>query len=603
MSRLPVNLPRSIRGIRLTGAVALFLGLASCEGENSPSTPQLPDPARPAVITLSASSLEFASLGETYPVVATVGDQYGATMTNQLVIWSSSDAQVASVSSSGVVTAVANGEATIRAAAGTVSANVIVTVQQVVVSVRFANPVVTISTSDDPLVLEAIGEDANGYRAPLGPLEWSSSSEGVFAVDGSGRVTGVSPGWAKVLATAASANGSTIIHVIAPGFPGLPPDMRALHLGGNWLGNELHAGVPHEEFVQFVESLDVNWVGVSVALHYGESTDPVVRRVYDGNVIRTFTDEVLRTIIREFVSRGINVYVTLAFEVEPEPGSQKPERWMLGLPWLDGGFQAEEWPWLPGHSDHADFVAQFWSSYTDQAVHFARIAEEEGASLFSLGTETDHLFRTRTGGAYVTEFGDEIRDMVTEVRKVFSGSVTYDQLVWTLLEPENFGTLPHFLWQDGGFDVIGLSAWFLLVEELPVSIMTVEQLQEAWEGYFTDLLLPLQQANPDRPIMFTEVGFVDDIRAPGDPSIDTYQEKLFLDLNGNGLDDGREVQANIIEAFYRTLDTYPVVQGTFWWDHAMDSDADVEGLAHLLSHGFRGKLAEDVVRLVYGGSG
>jgi hypothetical protein len=96
---------------------------------------------------------------------------------------------------------------------------------------------------------------------------------------------------------------------------------------------------------------------------------------------------------------------------------------------------------------------------------------------------------------------------------------------------------------------------------------------------------------------------VDDIRAPADPSIDTYHEKLFLDLNGNGLDDGQEVQANIIEAFYRTRETYPVVQGTFWWDHAMDSDGDVEGLAHLLSHTVRGKLAEDVLRLAYRGSG
>ena len=134
--------------------------------------------------------------------------------------------------------------------------------------------------------------------------------------------------------------------------------MRALHLGGNWLGNQLHSGIPHEDYVKFIESLDVNWIGISVALHYGESTDPVVRRVYDGNLIRTFTDEVLRTIIRECVSRGIDVYVTLAFEVEPEAGSKQPERWMLGLPWLDGGFTAEE----------------------------------EGASLFSLGTETDHLF-------------------------------------------------------------------------------------------------------------------------------------------------------------------------------------------------------------------
>jgi len=586
-----------------TVVVALCFALPCCEGSDSPSTPQEPDPAHPAAITLSASNLDFASLHETYSVIATVSDQYGATMTTQTVAWSSSNSQVASVTPSGVVEAMAQGSATITASAGAVSATVQVVVQQVVISIRFEDPVVTTSTAAGPLALEAIGEDAKGYPAPLGPLEWTSSDPNVFTVDGAGTITGVSPGWAIVLATAETAAGSTVIHIVSPGFPGLPQDMRALHLGGNWLGNQLHSGVPHEDFIQFVESLDVNWVGISVALHYGDSTDPTVRRVYDGNVIRTFTDDVLRTIIREFASRGINVYVTLAFEVEPEPGSKIPERWMLGMPWLDAGFQAEEWPWLPGHPDHANFVAQFWSSYTDQAVHFARIAEEEGASLFSLGTETDFLFRTRAEGQWVNEFGDEIRNMVAGVREVFSGLVTYDQLVWTLLDPDNYGTFPQMLWQDGGFDVIGLSAWFLLLDEFPVSILTVEELREAWEPYFTDFLLPLQQANPGRPIMFTEVGFVDDIRAPANPSIDTYEEKLFLDLNGNGLDDGQEVQANIIEAFYRTLGTYPVVQGSFWWDHAMDSDGDVEGLSHLLSHTVRGKLAEDVVRLAYRGSG
>lgn len=603
MDRTLVNLLSVFRRTRSTVAVALCLALSCCGGGDSPSTPQLPDPPIPAAITLSDSNLDFASLGETVTVTATVIDQYGATMTTVAVTWSSSDAQVSTVSSDGVVTAVGNGSATVTVAAGSVSRTVQVLVQQVVVTVHFAEPVVTVSTGSGPLALEAIGEDANGYRAPLGLLNWVSSDPDIFTVDALGAVTAVSPGWAIVLASGETAAGSTIIHIVTPGFPGLAQDMRALHLGGNWLGNQLHSGVPHEDYIQFVESLNVNWVGISVALHYGESTDPDVRRVYDGEVIQTFTDEVLRRIIHEFVSREINVYVTLAFEVEPEPGSKQPERWMLGLPWLDGGFQAEEWPWLPGHPDHANFVSQFWSSYTDQAVHFARIAEEEGASLFSLGTETDFLFRTRTEGQWVNEFGDEIRNMVAEVRKVFSGSVTYDQLVWALLEPDNFGTSPHMLWEDGGFDVIGLSAWFLLVEELPASIMTVEELQEAWEPFFTDLLLPLQQANPGRPIMFTEVGFVDDIRAPADPSIDTYHEKLFLDLNGNDLDDGQEVQANIIEAFYRTRETYPVVQGTFWWDHAMDSDGDVEGLAHLLSHTVRGKLAEDVLRLAYRGSG
>ena len=46
-------------------------------GGDSPSTPPLPDPPIPAAITLSDSNLDFASLGETVTVTATVIDQYG----------------------------------------------------------------------------------------------------------------------------------------------------------------------------------------------------------------------------------------------------------------------------------------------------------------------------------------------------------------------------------------------------------------------------------------------------------------------------------------------------------------------------------------------
>ena len=48
------------------------------------------------------------------------------------------------------------------------------------------------------------------------------------------------------------------------------------------------------------------------------------------------------------------------------------------------------------------FVREFWNTYTEQAVHFARIAQEEGVRMYSLGTETDRLFRTRSGGDYWT---------------------------------------------------------------------------------------------------------------------------------------------------------------------------------------------------------
>ncbi len=455
----------------------------------------------------------------------------------------SSETRVASVSSVGVVTAVGNGEATITATAGTVSAAVQVVVRQVITSLSFDDPVETIDLEDQPLELEVLEKDANGYLTPLEPIQWSSSDPSVLTVDSRGTVTPVSVGVVLISATMGPFTARTAIHVVAPDFPDAIRDMRAIHIGGNWLGNRLWAGQPPEEFWQFVESLNVNWVGISVA----------------------------------------------------------PPRWLIGQPWLELDFTAEEWPWLLSHPDHEEFVAAFWGSYTEQAVHIARIAGEESAALFSLGTESDRLFRTRTEGPWITEFGDEIRTMVGEVRNVFAGLITYDQVYETLVN-DFFGLGNQMLWEDGGFDVIGISAYFRLLGEEPTSVTSVATLQESWESVLRDVLLPVQQANPNRPIMFTEFAYVSDVRAPANPTVEEFEDEVFLDTYGNLLDDGEEVQANIYEALFRALEVYPVVDAAFLWDHATDAAAEIEHESPLRSSRVRGKLAEAIVRRIYGGS-
>ncbi len=56
--------------------------------------------------------------------------------------------------------------------------------------------------------------------------------------------------------------------------------------------------------------------------------------------------------------------------------------------------------------------------------------------------------------------------------------------------------------------------------------------------------------------MFLEYGALDAIEtleAPDDTSA-AYQPPAFIDANGNGLDDGRETQANIYQALFNTLE-------------------------------------------------
>ena len=253
--------------------------------------------------------------------------------------------------------------------------------------------------------------------------------------------------------------------------------LRAMHAAGHWGTNELvvagwnadptRALVP-ADYLAWLKRLHVNWIGLSVALTYDDSMDSTVERDTEGSENPSFSDDVLRRAIREFRAEGIDVYLTLAFEAHEAESAERPvQRWQLGDsgddeggPCCDSGIQPDSWPWRPSHADHQTFVAEFWESYTQQAIHVATLAEEEGARMFSLGTETDRLFRTRTNEYFVSDFAPELRSMVDRVRAVYSGLLTYDMHYDAIINPDFYGpgSGAGQLWNDLDLDVVGISA-------------------------------------------------------------------------------------------------------------------------------------------------
>ena len=190
------------------------------------------------------------------------------------------------------------------------------------------------------------------------------------------------------------------------------------------------------------------------------------------------SDDGLRQIIREHRQHGFDVYLALAFEAFEAYAAARPvQRWQLGDPGAaDTGVPRdperpailpEFWPWRPSHPDHDRFVEQFWATYTEQAVHFAGIAQEEGVRMYSLGTETDRLFRTRSGDEYWTnDFGRELVALVDSVRAVYGGLLTYD-MHYSAVSEDLFAPGSRHLWEDLDLDVVGVSAWFSLAESPP----------------------------------------------------------------------------------------------------------------------------------------
>ena len=133
-------------------------------------------------------------------------------MERESAAWASGDTLVATVDSTRLVTAAANGAATITAMAGEASGTAVVTVMQSVASVEVSPSADTI-TPGDTLRLTAKATDANGHDVAGTEFAWASGDTAVAVVDATGLVRGSREGTATITATAGSATGSATVTV------------------------------------------------------------------------------------------------------------------------------------------------------------------------------------------------------------------------------------------------------------------------------------------------------------------------------------------------------------------------------------------------------
>ena len=382
--------------------------------------------------------------------------------------------------------------------------------------------------------------------------------------------------------------------------------VKAVHVGGNWGTNTSYINSLPQEYFDYLKELNVNWVGISVALHYENSMDSSVERKYDSVEITTFEDSALVNFINKCKAEGFHVYLTLAFEaLEAENDNDMPApRWILGDP--NGAnelseIKQENWPWDIEHQDHTTFISDFWQSYTAQAVHFAELAQASGVELFSLGTETDRLFRSRAGDGWPNDFSTNIQTMVSEVKDVYDGLISYDMGYHTTTATDFYGIGSNNLWQDSNLDVVGVSAYYPLVNSSPTQVLSVEELETYWRNIFDNYLVPLRNKNPLKPILFLEFGYVDSINSAFEPASEAFITKVLIDNNSNNLDDGEEAQRNILQAFYQVRAEYPdVISGTFLWDNYIsDAEGWDNSFGKLRSFSFRDKLSEELIKNTY----
>ncbi len=203
---LPANVPLMVAWQRAKSAA---LSNQVSQGEVDAAAQQLYTvlypPVAAAKVTISPSSLDL-KVNRTQQLTAKI-EPDNAT---DEVSWSTSDAKVAKVSASGLVTAVGEGQATITATAGSVSDSITVTVTRAAVESVTLDKESASLTAGDVLTLNAAVLPSEAADQ----LTWSSSDPTVANVSG-GRVVGLKAGSTTITAAAGGQQDTCQITVTA----------------------------------------------------------------------------------------------------------------------------------------------------------------------------------------------------------------------------------------------------------------------------------------------------------------------------------------------------------------------------------------------------
>jgi trimeric autotransporter adhesin len=154
-------------------------------------------------------------VGQTGTLAPTVTDVNGTVVTDRVVTWSSSNTAVATVSSTGVVTGVSIGSATITATSEGKSGSSGVTIAPVPVGSVAVSPATASIVQGHTQQLAVTVKDLNGTVVTDRVVAWSSSNAAAATVSSTGLVTGVAAGATTITATSEGKSGTASVNVTA----------------------------------------------------------------------------------------------------------------------------------------------------------------------------------------------------------------------------------------------------------------------------------------------------------------------------------------------------------------------------------------------------
>jgi uncharacterized protein YjdB len=202
-----------LRAVWLSVALSMAPLLTGCKGISDMTAPK---PVETPVAAVTLSSEQFTlSEGATQALQALARDVDRRLLSDRSVQWSSSDNAVATVSATGLVTAVATGTARIAASIDGRSATALVTVVARSVASVQITPTAPSLLVGASVQLSAATLDLNGAPLTGRTVFWGTSDAAIAVVDVTGFVTAIAPGAATITATSESRSAAVGVTVAA----------------------------------------------------------------------------------------------------------------------------------------------------------------------------------------------------------------------------------------------------------------------------------------------------------------------------------------------------------------------------------------------------
>ena len=305
----------------------------------------------------------------------------------------------------------------------------------------------------------------------------------------------------------------------------------------SWWQNEYSSHESDQTLSGLIKPMGANWLQIIVTWY---QATPSSTLIYPKETTATPSDEDLTHVI--------NMAQSLGFEVMLKPH--------LDLEDNDSHWRGE----ISLGDDQAAWTAWF-ANYAAFICRYALLAQQTNTSSFVVGTE---LLGT-------TGQSDNWREVIKQVRSIFSGELTY--------AAHHDGEWNSIDWWDA-LDCIGVDAYFPLSA---VDHPNVTQLKDAWLPIISKL--EKHSETWKKAIIFTEIGYQSRLGASRTP----------WGVNSKRLD--LQEQANCYQSLFEAFSDLKWWRGVFWWNWTTYFN---QGGVHDVEYTANKKPAEDILRLHYG---